>query len=235
MGEALAARRSGYHTFRSYPHGTRGVAQSGSALGWGPSGRWFESSRPDSTKPALRRGSRVLLVARRGPGWLCELEAAQEMWEAKWNPVSQRPCEMELWKLVEERPLPTLQIGVITARAVAFARKLAARCRPPSGLERGEVLEVYPRATLRRLAGSNPKLAPKVKGEPTEIYLDRIRFGLARLVDGLDEHETKLRNPHVLDGLIAAYTAWLSPAGLEPPPAGFNLASGWIWFPRAVG
>jgi hypothetical protein len=25
----------------------RGVAQSGSALGWGPSGRWFKSSRPD--------------------------------------------------------------------------------------------------------------------------------------------------------------------------------------------
>jgi hypothetical protein len=23
------------------------VAQSGSALGWGPSGRWFKSSRPD--------------------------------------------------------------------------------------------------------------------------------------------------------------------------------------------
>src|SRR4051812_258 len=26
----------------------RGGAQSGSALGWGPSGRWFESSRPDT-------------------------------------------------------------------------------------------------------------------------------------------------------------------------------------------
>ena len=25
----------------------RGVAQSGRALGWGPSGRWFESSLPD--------------------------------------------------------------------------------------------------------------------------------------------------------------------------------------------
>ena len=25
----------------------RGVAQSGSAFGWGPKGRWFESSRPD--------------------------------------------------------------------------------------------------------------------------------------------------------------------------------------------
>src|SRR3954465_6194510 len=27
----------------------RGVAQSGSASGWGPEGRWFESSRPDLT------------------------------------------------------------------------------------------------------------------------------------------------------------------------------------------
>jgi hypothetical protein len=26
---------------------TRGVAQSGSAFGWGPKGRWFKSSRPD--------------------------------------------------------------------------------------------------------------------------------------------------------------------------------------------
>jgi hypothetical protein len=25
----------------------RGVAQSGSAFGWGPKGRWFKSSRPD--------------------------------------------------------------------------------------------------------------------------------------------------------------------------------------------
>ena len=29
------------------------MAQSGSALGWGPSGRWFESSRPDYTTFAL--------------------------------------------------------------------------------------------------------------------------------------------------------------------------------------
>jgi hypothetical protein len=28
------------------------VAQSGSALGWGPSGRWFKSSRPDFSKLA---------------------------------------------------------------------------------------------------------------------------------------------------------------------------------------
>ena len=29
----------------------RDVAQSGSALGWGPSGRRFESGRPDSSRP----------------------------------------------------------------------------------------------------------------------------------------------------------------------------------------
>lgn len=29
------------------------MAQSGSALGWGPSGRRFESGRPDSSKPPI--------------------------------------------------------------------------------------------------------------------------------------------------------------------------------------
>ena len=34
----------------------RDVAQSGSALGWGPSGRRFKSGRPDSTRRDLRKG-----------------------------------------------------------------------------------------------------------------------------------------------------------------------------------
>ena len=38
----------------------RGVAQSGSASGWGPEGRWFKSSRPDS--------SAALAFARCGSG-----------------------------------------------------------------------------------------------------------------------------------------------------------------------
>jgi hypothetical protein len=33
----------------------RGVAQSGSAFGWGPKGRWFKSSRPDLAKPPRMR------------------------------------------------------------------------------------------------------------------------------------------------------------------------------------
>jgi hypothetical protein len=36
---------------------TRGVAQFGSAFGWGPKGRWFKSSRPDSTSHAHRFAS----------------------------------------------------------------------------------------------------------------------------------------------------------------------------------
>ena len=32
---------------------SRGVAQSGSAPGWGPGGRWFESSLPDFEKGLL--------------------------------------------------------------------------------------------------------------------------------------------------------------------------------------
>jgi hypothetical protein len=37
---------------------------------------------------------------------------------------------------------------------------------------------------------------------------------------------------HALDAVIAAYTGWLGPDRLEQPPESFNLASGWIWFPR---
>ena len=37
----------------------RGVAQFGSAFGWGPKGRWFKSSRPDLVKLAPRRSAWV--------------------------------------------------------------------------------------------------------------------------------------------------------------------------------
>jgi hypothetical protein len=55
---------------------------------------------------------------------------------------------------------------------------------------------------------------------------------LAERVDGLEAAPLLWSNGHVFDALIAAYTAWLAPGGLEPPPAGFNVASGWIWFPK---
>jgi hypothetical protein len=38
----------------------RDVAQSGSALGWGPSGRRFKSGRPDSSRRISRKGQGAL-------------------------------------------------------------------------------------------------------------------------------------------------------------------------------
>jgi len=169
----------------------------------------------------------------RGPGELCELTAAREMWATGMNPVSQRPCEQVVVDQVGERPLPTMQLGVITGRAVALARCLSSRGRAPSIMERGEVLEVYPRASLKRLGASDGRLAPKTKGETYESYRDRVLEGFGDLIDGLDAHDAEFDVPHVLDALTAAYTGWLAPAGLEAPPEDFNIASGWIWFPRA--
>ncbi len=169
----------------------------------------------------------------RGPGELCELRAAQQMWAAGRNPVSQRPCELFIEEELDERPIPTMQLGVITARAVAFARRLATRGTPPSVMERGEVLEVYPRASLRRLSETEPRLRPREKGEAPAAFRGRALEGFGTLLDGIDCHAAELEDGHVFDALVAAYTGWLGSDGLLGPPSGFNLASGWIWVPKA--
>ena len=52
-GAKRSVGSKGAHVESAVP---RGVAQSGSALGWGPSGRWFKSSRPDSLEARLGSG-----------------------------------------------------------------------------------------------------------------------------------------------------------------------------------
>jgi predicted NUDIX family NTP pyrophosphohydrolase len=63
-------------TIRQNAERPRGVAQSGSALGWGPSGRWFKSSRPDIKTSAgillfrlIAGEPEMLLVHPGGPYW----------------------------------------------------------------------------------------------------------------------------------------------------------------------
>jgi hypothetical protein len=51
-GGGFHARRVGAR----YLGGERGVAQFGSAFGWGPKGRWFKSSRPDRRKARSTSG-----------------------------------------------------------------------------------------------------------------------------------------------------------------------------------
>lgn len=80
-------------------------------------------------------------------------------------------------------------------------------------------------------AGRRTRL--REKGESPEDFRGRVLRALRDRIDRLDLQPALLADGHVFDALIAAYTAWLAPDGLEQPPEGFNLASGWIWFPRA--
>jgi hypothetical protein len=70
------------------------------------------------------------------------------------------------------------------------------------------------------------------KGKLTEEERVETLKAFASLVDGIDAHRAALRSGHAFDALVSAYTAWLAPDGLELPPPGFNIAAGWIWFPR---
>jgi len=172
----------------------------------------------------------------RGPGADCELRAAHDVWAAGGNPVSQRLTEIALRNTLGgiKAPLHTMQMGILTGRAVAFSRRMAARTLVPRVHTPQQVLEVYPRATLHRLGEVEPALRTQAKGEPEDVFVGRVLDAFGPLVDGVDEHRIALSGAghHVLDALLAAYTGWLSPEGLEPPPESFNSAAGWIWFPR---
>ena len=158
-----------------------------------------------------------------GPRVRCELEAARLLWDAGWNPTTRRWCELGVYQQVGERPLSTMRLGEITARAVVLARELT---RSPA-----TVLEVYPRATLRRLAAADERFARPHPGEQPEQHHARVLAGLSNLIGGVAEHPLLTTNRHVLDALTAAYTGWLWPDKLEPPPALPLRRSGWIWFP----
>jgi predicted nuclease with RNAse H fold len=173
----------------------------------------------------------------RGPGVECELRAAQEVWDAGGNPVSQRLTELHLrtaLPTIKPPPLPTMQMGVLTARAVAFARRLSARAFVPGAHQPAQLLEVYPRATLHQHGSAEPSLGPRAPNEADEAYAVRVVDGFEPRIDGIDPYRPRLvqREHHVLDALVAAYTGWLSPSGLQQPPPGFNTSTGWIWFPK---
>ena len=171
----------------------------------------------------------------RGPGkGLCELRAAELVWDAGGNPVTERLTEVRLRSELESGPLPTMRIAQIAARGVALARRILAggtRLGPPGSVE---VLEVYPYASLARLRQRDARLSPRAKEEEAQSFVGRVLEALATQIDGLEDHSDRLLTVHVLDALVAAYTGWLSPDGLEQPPDHYNVASGWIWLPKAA-
>jgi predicted nuclease with RNAse H fold len=153
----------------------------------------------------------------------CELQSSKLTWEVGGNPLTERLCEVLLREELAAGPLPTMRIGQIAARGVALARRL----------ERGtaRVIEVYPYASLHRLGHWDAQLKPRAKGEADRDFTSRVVGGLARYIDGLCDTQA-FASPHVLDALVAGYTGWLWPDGLESPPSDFNEWAGWIWAPR---
>jgi predicted nuclease with RNAse H fold len=178
---------------------------------------------PLTLPPCLRCSA-----ACRGPGIdRCERADARGLWRAGWNPTSQRLCELLIYERVHERPMPTMQLGALAARALVLARRFR-RLRPPP-----RVLEVYPRATLAALRAADPAIRPRERAEERAAH----RQGVIRamrgsgLIDVPDRLRRRLSEEHVFDALIAAYTGWLYPHGLRPPPSVMRESDGWIWIP----
>jgi predicted nuclease with RNAse H fold len=168
----------------------------------------------------------------RGPGENCELQAAREMWKAGSNPVIRRACEVEARRRVAGLdPNPTMGLGIIAARAVSLVRKLEARGEPPCSIVRGEVVEVYPAASLRQLGftGRPPRGAPHAD---RHTFYKAVVTELSAEIDGAGDEPQCSGDDDVFDALIAAYTGWLYPDRVAAPPKSFNLATGWIWVPK---
>ena len=171
----------------------------------------------------------------RGPGsGLCELRSAQQVWDAGGHPVTERLTEVRLRNELATGPLPTMRIGQIAARGVALARRLLASqnmLHPGGGLQ---ILEVYPYATQVRLAHRDQELGPRRRHEDPDAAARRVLDALSAHVDNVAANAQLATGPHVLDGLLSAYTGWLYPDGVEQPPQHFNPAAGWIWLPAAA-
>jgi predicted nuclease with RNAse H fold len=168
----------------------------------------------------------------RGPSAeLCELQSARAVWDAGGHPVTERLCEVSLRDRLPSGPLPTMRIAQIAARGVTLARRVLAggtRLGPAGAVT---VLEVYPYATLVCLGSSDERLKPRRSNEEHATFSGRVLDALGEHLGGLDDHSDALREEHVIDALIAAWTGWLAPDGLEQPPPEYNVAAGWIWLP----
>lgn len=170
-----------------------------------------------------------------GPGAdRCELRAARLVWEAGGNPVTERLCEVRLREeMGGGKPLPTMRIGQIAGRGVALARRLRAEGAERGGVDAPELIEVYPAATLRRLGFGSPP-SDKAGKKAQQEFRDGVCDRLAAKVAGLGLASSSRTERHAFDALIAAYTGWLAPSGLEQPESDFNAATGWIWVPAPL-
>ena len=158
------------------------------------------------------------------------------------TPYTQRATEV-LWTSVGARPRETLGQGTgpLAARATYLRRLLSPTLRLHENL-----LEVYPRATVTQLFGTETERRTR-HGETERVWETRKQV-LSQLRDGIDYAyvwpEVVVRNTHVFGAVLCAYSAflwsrspWRGPSGLaagvrdpaRPPVAEAAEALGDAW------
>jgi predicted nuclease with RNAse H fold len=156
----------------------------------------------------------------------CESQEARALWRGGWNPTSQRACERAVVEALAVRPMPTMQLGVPAARAIGLQRRIR-RLRPAP-----TVIEVYPKASLAAISRTAKDVRPRRRGENRDNHWRATLGGMAEAgLIHLDDPEPLARE-HVFDAVVAAFTGWLYPGGLAPPPSKAALKRGWIWCPK---
>jgi len=148
------------------------------------------------------------------------------------TPYTQRVCEILLRCQKNILPRETLGqgMGPLTARAHHLSKAVAPRYRLGESL-----IEVYPKATIHQLAGS--ETARHYKRHPSTWAL---RAGLLEQWAGSLEfatwREESLRCDHSFDAVVCAYTGYLwATCGWILPDDYSEIAAveGWIWIPQA--
>lgn len=149
----------------------------------------------------------------------------------RYTPYTQRATEVILHEEHGLTPREALGqgMGPLTARAVYLRSAL------PRSFVLGEnLIEVYPKATIRQLFGD--KLAGRYKrsaSSPAARLEILRRLPTLRFAPGA-WREHGLANDHKFDAILCAYTAWLFSTGAcVPPPSEVVAADGWIWVPYA--
>ncbi len=168
---------------------------------------------PLTLPPALRDGS--LGVDGNGGS-----EFVQAMWAEGWHPVTARECEFLLVKAGHSRPLNTMQIGMIAARAIVLARDLRAL-----GLT---VLEAYPRAVRPWL---QQQAAESTWEGGYEGLADALRTtGLLTFAPTIDLNAVE---PDALDASLCVLVgiAYLRGETVPPPEGLDEERDGWIRVP----
>lgn len=142
------------------------------------------------------------------------------------TPYTQRVTEVYLHRRRQVLPRETLGqgMGPLTARAAHLVRALAGRFRLDENL-----LEVYPKATLRLMGIDKPYKKSAHEREARAEILDQLNGDLA-FAPGV-WREDCVQSDHVFDAVICAYTAylwhrdgWQRPSDVFAPPE-----DGWIW------